>query len=175
MDAQLLYLFRKMSSAPPDNRSGSSSGKKSKSTPAAVKTPNPVTMYNEITTSGAIHSSAEYMSKYDDMTDAKRHACYAKNLDIIHFVKDMFIPSKKYSRDEAKQFLKAYNNVINIKKHGIWNMKRLLLEVTDTKSKTSRRGWKVHYQIEQSIEELMRIESDFKHLVTGAKYIVEHV
>ena len=169
MDAQLLYLFRKMSSA-----SDSRNGKKSKSAAAAAKTPNPVTMYNEVSESGGIHGSAVYMPKYDEMTDKKRHEVYAKNLDIIHFVKDMFIPSKKYSRDEAKHFLKAFNNVINIKKYGVWQMKRLLLEVTDPRSKTSRRGWKVHYQIEQSIEELMRMEADFKHLVTGAKYIVEH-
>ena len=168
MDDQLLAIFRKMSSS-----SDSRTGNKSK-TKVTAKTPNPVTMYNEVSASGGIHRSAPYMSKYDDMTDTKRHACYAKNLDIIHFVKDMFIPSKKYSRDEAKQFLKAYNTVINIKKHGIWHMKRLLLEVTDPKSKTSRRGWKVHYQIEQSIEELMRIEGDFKHLVTGAKHIVNN-
>lgn len=171
MDDQLLAIFRKMSSS-----SDSRTGKKSKSAGAAVasKTPNPITMYNEVSESGGIHRSASYMPKYDEMEDTKRHACYAKNLDIIHFVKDMFIPTKKYSRDEAKQFLKAYNAVINIKKHGIYHMKRLLLEVTNPKSKTSRRGWKVHYQIEQSIEELMRIEADFKHLVAGAKYIVNN-
>lgn len=173
MDAQLLYLFQKMSASAPDGRSGKKS-KSAAAAAAAAKTPNPVTMYNEVSESGGIHRSAEYMSKYDEMTDKKRHEMYAKNLDIIHFVKDMFIPSKKYSRDDAKQFLKAFNTVINIKKHGIWHMKRLLLEITDPKSKTSRRGWKVHYQIEQSIEELMRIEADFKHLVTGAKYIVDH-
>ena len=170
MDSQLIYLFRKMSSA-------AESGKKAKSAAAAaaaVKTPNPITMYNEVSTSGGIHRSAAYMSKYDNMPDKKRHAAYAANLDIIHFVKDMFIPSKKYSRDEAAQFLKAYKAVINIKKHGIWHMKSLLLEVTDPASKTSRRGWNIHYQIEQSIEELMRLEGDFKHLVTGAKYIIDH-
>lgn len=171
MDAQLIYLFRKMASD-----GGGGGGKKSKRTKtfaAAAKTPNPITMYNEISESGGIHRSAAYLSKYDTMTDKKRHATYAANLDIIHFVKDMFIPSKKYSLDEAAQFLKAYKAVINIKKHGILHMKRLLLEVTDPGSKTSRRGWKIHYQIEQSIEELMRIEADFKHLVAGAKYIVD--
>ena len=164
MDAQLLYIFRKMSSA-------SDASKKSKKT--VVKTPNPITMYNEVSESGGIHRSATYMAKYDDMTDTKRHALYAKNLDIIHFVKDMFNPAKTYSGDEAKQFLKAYTTVINIKKYGIWNMKRILLEVTDPSAKTSHRGWKVHYQIEQSIEELMRLEADFKQLVQGANYIVK--
>jgi hypothetical protein len=150
---------------------GSRDKKKSKKT--VVKTPNPITMYNEVSESGGIHKSAAYMAKYDEMADKKVHSLYASNLDIIHFVKDMFNPSKKYSRDEAKQFLKAYNTVINIKKHGIWHMKRILLEVTDPSSKTSRRGWKVHYQIEQSIEELMRIEADFTQLVQGANYIVK--
>jgi hypothetical protein len=105
------------------------------------------------------------------MTDKKRHQLYAKNLDIIHFVKDMFDPSKTYSRDQAKQFLKAYNTVVNLKKYGIWNMKCLLLKVTDPDAKSSHKGWKIHYEIEQSIEELMRIESDFKHLVAGAQYL----
>jgi hypothetical protein len=169
MDTQLLYLFRKMSSSGGDVSRDS----KKKSKKIIVKTPNPITMYNEVSESGRIHGSATYMSKYDEMTDKKVHSLYAANLDIIHFVKDMFIPSKKYSRDEASQFLKAYNTVINIKKHGIWNMKRILLEVTDPSSKTSRRGWKVHYQIEQSIEELMRIEADFKQLAQGANYIMK--
>lgn len=170
MDAQLLYLFRKMSSSA---GAGGGSRDKKKSKKTVVKTPNPITMYNEVSESGGIHRSAAYMAKYDEMTDKKVHSLYASNLDIIHFVKDMFNPSKKYSREEAKQFLKAYNTVINIKKHGIWHMKRILLEVTDPSSKTSRRGWTVHYQIEQSIEELMRIEADFKHLVQGANYIVK--
>jgi hypothetical protein len=171
MDAQLLYIFRKMSESSRENTRG---GKKSKGSTAA-KTPNPIFTYNEISESGGIHRSAAYMSKYDSMTDKKRHADYANNLDIIHFVKDMFIPAKKYSAEEAKQFLKAYNTVINIKKHGIWQMKRMLLEVTDPESKTSQRGWKIHSQIERSIEELSGIEANFKHLVQGARYIVDHV
>ena len=169
MDAQLIYLFRKMASDSHGNNNSNS--RKQKSAAAAVKTPNHIKMYNDVSESDGIHSSAPYIAKYDGMTDKKRHEVYAKNLDIIHFVRDMFIPSKKYSREEAKQFLNAYNAVINIKKHGIWHMKRILLEVTRPESKTSRRGWKVHYQIEQSIEELMRIEADFKQLVSGAKYI----
>jgi hypothetical protein len=176
MEDQLLYLFRKMSSSGGGSSSSNNREFKKKSKKmAVVKTPNPITMYNEVSESGGIHRSAAYMSKYDEMTDKKVHVLYAANLDIIHFVKDMFIPSKKYSSDEARQFLKAYNTVVNIKKHGIWNMKRLLLEVTDPSSKTSRRGWKVHYQIEQSIEELMRIEADFKQLAQGANYIVKTV
>ncbi len=170
MDAQLLYLFRKMSCSA---GAGGSSHDKKKSKKTVVKIPNPITMYNEISESGGIHRSAAYMAKYDEMTDKKVHSLYASNLDIIHFVKDMFNPAKKYSRDEAKQFLKAYNTVINIKKHGIWHMKRILLEVTDPSAKTSRRGWKVHSQIEQSIEELMRIEADFKQLVQGANHIMK--
>jgi hypothetical protein len=165
MDAQqILYIFREMSSK---DRGSSKSSSKTK-----TKTPNPITMYNEISESGGIHRSAAFMKTYDEMTDKKRHSLYATNIDIIHFVKDMFNPSKTYSRKEAKQFLKAYKTVINIKKHGIWNMKRILLEVTDPDAKTSRRGWSIHYQIEQSIEELMRMESDFKQLVAGATYIV---
>jgi hypothetical protein len=156
-----------------NSRENSRSTKKSKGLVAA-KTPNPISMYNKISESGGIHRSATYMSKYNDMTEKKLHIAYANNLDIIHFVKDMFIPSKKYSLNEAKQFLKAYYAVINIKKHGVWHMKRILLEVTDPESKTSNRGWKVHYQIEQSIEELKRIEAEFKHLVRGATYIVEN-
>ena len=165
MDALILDLFRKMSTE----------GKKSsKVSSAAKKTPNPITIYNEISESGGIHLSAAYMAKYDALTDKKRHIEYAKNLDIILFVKDMFIPSKKYTRDEATLFLKAYTAVINIKKHGIWHMKRTLLEVTDPDSKTSVKGWKVHYQIEQSVEELKQIEANFKNLVHGANYIVSH-
>lgn len=151
-----------------------SSGSKKRSKARMKKTPNPITMYNEISESGGIHRSAAYMDKYMELTDKKRYELYAKNLDIIHFVKDMFNPAKKYSRDEAKQFLKAYRVVIHLKKFGIWHMKQLLLEATDPDAKTSRRGWKIHYQIEQSIEELMRIESEFKHLVHGAEYILEN-
>lgn len=151
-----------------------STSSKKRSKAKVKKTPNPITMYNEISESGGIHRSSAYMDKYEELTDKKRHELYATNLDIIHFVKDMFNPAKKYSRDEAKQFLKAYRNVINLKKFGIWKMKQLLLEVTDPDAKTSRRGWKIHYQIEQSVEELMRLESEFKHLVQGAQYIVDH-
>ena len=154
---------------------GSGGGKKNSKavmTVVETRTPNPITMYNTVSSSEGIHRSASYMNKYDDMTDKKRHTLYASNLDIIHFVKDMFEPSKKYNREEASQFLKSYKTVIQLKKYGIWNMKRLLLEVTNPSAKTSCRGWKIHYQIEQSIEELMRIESEFKHLVNGAQYIV---
>jgi hypothetical protein len=149
-------------------------GKKNhtKHTGAERKTPNPITMYNAISNSGRISRSAKYMAKYDKLSDKERHALYAKNLDIIHYVKDMFVPGKTYSSDEASKFLKAYRNVIQLKKHGIWHMKQMLLEVTDPDANTSRRGWKIHYTIEQSIEELMRIESDFKHLVAGATYLI---
>lgn len=172
MDAQLLYIFRKMASSGVGGGVGGSRPDKKKSKKTVAKTPNPITMYNEVSESGGIHRSAAYMAKYDAMPDKKVHSLYATNLDIIHFVKDMFNPAKTYSRSEAKQFLNAYNAVINIKKHGIWHMKRILLEVTDPSAKTSRRGWKIHYQIEQSIEELMRLEADFKQLVQGANYIV---
>jgi hypothetical protein len=149
----------------------SNSSAKKRAALVAAKTPNPVTMYNEISESGGIHRSAAYMAKYDAVSDARRHELYASNLDIIHFVKDMFDPSKKYSRDEASQFLKAYNAVIHIKKHGIWHMKRLLLQVTAPEAKTSRRGWNIHYQIEQSVDELMRMETTFGDLVRGAQYL----
>lgn len=139
---------------------------------ATAKTPNPITMYNTVSESGGIHRSAPYMKTYDAYDDEKVHKLYAKHLDIIYFVKDMFNPVKKYTKDEAKQFLKSYTSVINIKKHGIWHMKHLLLENTNPKAKTSHRGWKIHYQIEQSIQELMRIESEFKMLVQGAKSLV---
>lgn len=141
---------------------------------SSKKTPNPITMYNAVSESGGIHKSDKYMEKYDNMSDKKRNSVFESNLDIIHFVKDMFNPKKTYTKSEAKQFLKAYWSVVNIKKHGIWHMKRLLLEVTDPRAKSSRRGWTIHYQIEKSVEELMKIESDFKHLVSGANYILNH-
>lgn len=172
MEAHLFHILRTMASTSGSGGSGSGSGKKS-AKHTVSKTPNPITMYNEISESGGIHKSAKYMAKYDALPAKKVNELYAKNLDIIHFVKDMFNPSKKYSREEAKQFLKAYSTVVNIKKHGIWHMRRLLLEVTDPDSKTSRRGWHIHYQIEQSIEELMRIESEFKQLVAGANALAK--
>jgi hypothetical protein len=140
---------------------------------ATTKTPNPITMYNTVSESGGIHRSAAYMKTYDSYMDEKRHRLYAKHLDIIHFVKDMFIPTKKYTKDDAKHFMKSYTSVINIKKHGIWHLKRLLLENTNPKAKTSHRGWNIHYQIEQSIEELMRLEFEFKMLVRGARSILD--
>jgi hypothetical protein len=150
-------------------------GKKysSKTVVTEAKTPNPITMYNAVSLSEPIYRSASYMKKYTEMSDAKRYELYAENLDIIHYVKDVFDPSKTYSREQAVRFLKAYNTVVHIKKYGIWNMKRLLLKVTDPAAKTSRRGWKIHYEIEQSIEELMRIESDFRHLIAGAQYVAK--
>ena len=173
MDAQLIQFIRSMaSSSGADNNRGAdnSRGAAAKSKSKTSKTPSPITMYNEVSESDPICRSSG--AKYDDIGDKKLHEIYASNLDIIHFVKDMFVPTKKYTRKEAKQFLKAYDHVIGIKKRQIWNMRSELLEATDPRAKTSRHGWKINYQIEQSIEELMRIEAEFKHLVRGANYLV---
>lgn len=125
------------------------------------KQKSPITVYNETSRTGGIHSWGDYMKEWGPKDDTTRLANYGKSLDTIHAMYDAYTAGAPATPQLAAMFLEHFRIVVGIKKTAIYELKQKLLALP----KHSRKDEAIHEEIVERIDELKRVESQFKKML----------